>query len=82
MINGKTRSTLLGLVGAYLMYLAYQLFDGRADPDTTMTMVPRIVFIVLFALCGLALIVYSLWLWKQALRQDQQEHPQDMDASK
>ena len=49
MNSGKTRSTLLGVVGAYLIYLAYQLFESRADADTTMTPAIRIVFIV-FAL--------------------------------
>ena len=82
MTNGKTRSTLLGIIGAYLLYLAYQLFDGRNDPDTSMTAVPRILFIILFGLCGAALIIYSLRLWRKALNQEKQEPSVDNDSVK
>ena len=73
MNNGKTRSTLLGIVGAYLIYLAWQLFEGRNDPDTTMTVIPRVLFIALFVFCGAALLVYAFRLWKQSDKQEQNE---------
>ena len=77
MNNGKTRSTLLGVVGGYLLYTAYQLFEGRADVNTTMTMTARIIFIVLFALAGAALVVYACLLWKRALREEDEKNARE-----
>ena len=75
--NGKTRSTLLGFVGAYLVYLAYGLFQDRAATNTTMSLTARYVFIAVFALAGTALMVYAVALWRRSLleekRQDDRE---------
>ena len=62
----KTRSTLIGIVGAYLVYTAYQLFQGREDPQTTMSPAVMILFIALFVLAGAALVVYAVRLWLRA----------------
>lgn len=71
--NGKTRSTLLGIVGAYLCYIAYQLFEGRGETDTTMTPAARYVFIALFVIAGAAIMVYSVIVWKRSLREDEEQ---------
>ena len=81
MNNGKTRSTLLGVVGGYLVYTAYELFEGRADPNTTMTMAARIAFIVLFALAGAALVVYACVVWKRALREEDEKKKSEQDEN-
>ena len=82
MLNGKTRSTLLGVIGAYLAYLGYDLFQTRGDADTTMTMPIRILFIVLFGLAGIALMVYSILLWKRSLKEEKEEKPDDPNSMK
>ena len=66
MINGKTRASLIGIAGAYLIYTAYQLFQGRNDPGSTMSPAVMILFIVLFVLAGGALIVYAVLNWMRA----------------
>ena len=80
MNSAKTRSTLIGVVGGYLGYLAWQLFDERGNTDTAMTPAARIIFIVLFAAAGIGLIVYAWKLWKRALREEK-EHSDDSDKS-
>lgn len=72
MNNGKTRSTLLGFVGAYLVYMAYGLFQDRGDTNTTMTLGMRALFIAIFAAAGLGLMVYAVCLWRRALREERE----------
>ena len=82
MNNSRNRSSLLGVVGAYLIYLAYQLFDSRLDPDTTMTPTMRIIFIALFTLSGVALIVYAVRIWRRGEKENQEEQGDDINAIK
>ncbi len=86
MNNARARSSLIGIVGAYLLYTAYQLFEGRNDPGTTMTTGVMILFIVLFVLCGAALLVYAYLLWKRAGQdgeeQKEQREREDKDTLK
>lgn len=70
MNNRKTRSTLVGVTGGYLVYMAWQLFQGRGAPDTTMPVAVSILFAVLFALAGCGLMYYALRLWQQAQKED------------
>lgn len=59
-----TRSGIYGIVAAFLLFTAYDLFKAKDDVETTMTPAIRIIFIVFFALAGLALIGYAWWSWK------------------
>ncbi|MBR2287760.1 MAG: hypothetical protein IJ865_05905 [Clostridia bacterium] len=73
MNSGKSRATLLGIVGVYVIYLAYQLSEGRAETDTTMSPGARYAFIALFVLCGIAVLVYALRVWKRSGEEEQQQ---------
>ena len=81
MINGKNRSYLLGIVGGYLMYLAWQLFDARADTNTTMTPAVRIIFIVFFTLAGAGLLVYAWFVWKDSGKEEEKQEPKQDENS-
>ncbi|MBR4500648.1 MAG: hypothetical protein IKP22_01975 [Clostridia bacterium] len=73
-MNGeKTRSCLMGIVGGYLIYTAWQLFQGRNDPETTMTIGVMILFMVLFVIAGVGLMVYAVILWKKGMAEDKEE---------
>ena len=65
-MNGKNRSYLMGVVGGYLIYLAYTLYQSMGDPEAGMSPAMRIVFIVFFVLAGIALMVYAVILWRKA----------------
>ncbi len=75
--NSKTRASLMGIVGGYLIYLAWQLYQGRTDPDTTMTPAAMILFISLFVLAGAGLIVYAFRLWKHGMQEDQEKRREE-----
>ena len=72
----------MGVVGGYLLYTAYELFKGRGDPDTTMQPVVIILFIVLFAAAGVALLVYAWRLWKRGAMEEKQQKPEDKNGLK
>ena len=81
MNNAKNRSTLLGVVGAYLIYLAWQLFDGRGETDTTMAPAVRIIFTVFFVLAGAAILIYAVRVWRSSGKEEEQEKPKDDENS-
>ena len=78
MNNGKTRASLMGIVAAYLLYTAYELFQGRNDPETTMTPAAMILFIALFVGAAVALAIYACRLWKRSAKEDP-DPPQQED---
>ena len=81
MNSGKTRATLLGVVEAYMFYLAYQLFESRADTDTTMTPAARILFIAFFVLAGIAVAVYTVHVWRHSSEQEEEQKTKDDENS-
>lgn len=81
MNSGKGRSSLIGIVGGYLVYLAWQLYQGRNNPDTSMSPAVMILFIALFALAGAGLFAYACILWKRAKKEEQEERKRGQDEN-
>lgn len=81
MNRDKTRSSLLGIVAGYLLYLAYQLFQGRDDADTTMTPFARYAFIALFVIAGVSLIAYAWREWKRSGKEEKKTPSDEEDNS-
>ena len=85
-MNGaKNRSYLMGVVGGYLLYLAYQMFEER-NSESSMSMAVRILFMVFFIIAGIGLMVYAWRIWKiadKAERAKKEEPvPENKDAMK
>ena len=74
---GKNRSYLMGIVGGYLIYIAYELCLNRNDQNTTMTPAARIAFIVFFGLVGIALLVFAFRLWVAANKAEKEKKDED-----
>ena len=63
MKRDKTRVVVYTMGGIYLMYLAWNMFQGLSDAGSEKTLV--IVFIVLFSVIGAGLVVWGLYIgWK------------------
>ena len=80
----KNRSYLMGVVGGYLMYIAYELFANRGDQNTTMSPTARILFIVFFTLVGIGLLVFAFRLWfaaDKAEKEKKDEAPPENENS-
>ena len=81
MNNGKNRASLLGVVAAYLVYTAWELFQGRNNPDTSMTPAVAVLFAVLFALAAGGLLFLAFRTWQRS-DQDDTEKKEDPNSLK
>ena len=73
-------SSIFAIVGAYLIYMAYEILKGMIDRvPTTMPRVVQIVVIVLFTGIGVALLVFAGKFWKKG-REDQDKNPVDLEG--
>ena len=71
---------LYGVVGGYLIYLAYEL--GKNLIDNVPTTMPRwlhILAVAAFAGIGVTLLVFARKMWKKG-REDKDENPVDLEA--
>ena len=82
MNNANFRSTMMALVGAYVLYTAYQLFDSMQKGESEMVPWLSIVFIVFFALAGVAVLYYAYVLWKRGKEgKDEEDPPKENEQS-
>ena len=74
------RSSIFAVVGAYLIYMAYEMLrDLINQVPTTMPRFLLILVIVLFTGIGITLLVFAWKVWKQG-RIDQDKNPVDLEA--
>lgn len=73
------RSSIFAVVGGYLVYMAYELLKNLTDNvPTTMPRFVQILFIVLFAGIGIALVVFAWIFWRKG-RADQDQNPVNLE---
>ena len=63
-MKDKARAGVYVLAAVYLFYMAYQMFTVRMDnggSDYTLMM----IFSAIFALCGIGLIAFSIYIMKK-----------------
>ncbi len=72
----KARPAFLGAAAIYLIYIAYDLFQSRNDPGTSMSPILRYVSVALFGLSAVALLIYAYLLWTRMRRQER-EHREE-----
>ena len=74
------RSSIFAIVGAYLIYMAYEILKGMMDQvPTTMPRAVQIIVIVLFTGIGITLLVFAWKVWTKG-REDQDKNPVDLEA--
>lgn len=66
MNNPKAHSSLLMMVGFYLLYLTYEMVKNQLAGEAGMPDWLSWVFIVLFALLGVGIIAFSGKIWFDA----------------
>lgn len=70
MKNQNTHALLLALVGGYVLYIAYMLLEKLLAGTEEMPQVAAIVAIAVFALGGIAVLLYAWKVWKDAKKSD------------
>ena len=81
MNQGKSMASLIGLVGGYLLYLAWQLLQDWNNPDTTMSHGLMAFFIAFFAAAACAIFVYAFRLWKRTDQDEKEERKSPADEN-
>ena len=76
MKNRNTHAMLLALVGGYMLYTAWHLFDNMRSGAQEMAPALYIAVIALFALAGVGVFVYAFIVWRSG-RGDGGGGPQD-----
>ena len=70
MKNTKAHSSLLGLVGGYLLYLAWNLYDSMAKEESNMAPWFNILSIIFFVLAGIGVVIYAWWDWDRVNKKE------------
>ena len=70
MKNEKLHSTLLALVGGYVLFLAYDIFNKYKSGAKEMSDALYIIIIIIFSLGGIAVLYYSWRVYKKSLREE------------
>jgi len=73
MKNASVHSTLLLLVGGYVLYIAYQLFDKLRSGAEEMPFAIAVAAIVFFVLAGLGVLLYAWKVWQDGKREAKNE---------
>ena len=90
MKNEKVHSILLALVGGYLYYLAYQLFEKYRTETKEMPDFAFVLFIIVFAVAGTGVLLWSWMIYRKQRNQEgsvteeptEQEKHEDPDTLK
>ena len=77
MKNGTMRSSLLALVGVYMLYLAWELIDGMRNGASSMAPAVSVLFAVLFAAAGIFIFLYTWRVWKEEKRREAEGQPEE-----
>ena len=73
------RSSIFSVVGAYLIYMAYEMLrDMINQVPTTMPKFLLILVIILFTGMGITLLFFAWRFWKKG-REDQDKNPVDLE---
>lgn len=80
-MNNGTRSSIYAAVAAFLLFTAWDLLKSN-DPNSTMTPTVKTIFVVFFAIAGIALIGLAWWTWKNRNKLDEKEETKDENGFK
>lgn len=70
MKNERLHSTLLALVGGYVLFLAYDIYNKYKSGAKEMSDTLYIIIIVFFSLAGIAVLYYSWTVYKKYLHEE------------
>ena len=71
--GNSTHATLLGVIGGYLIYLAYQMVRDTLSGVSSMPMRTTVILAGLMALAGVGVIGYALYTWRASAKASPEE---------
>ena len=79
MKRDSIHATLLSLVGGYLLFIAYHLYENLRAGSADMPPAAFIALAALFALAGLGVLVWAFRIWRAAGRGGAGQNQRDED---
>ena len=70
MKNQSTHALLLALVGGYILYIAWHLLDNLLSGMQDIPQAAAIAAITVFALAGIAVLIYAWRTWQSTKKKD------------
>ena len=70
MKNQSTHALLLALVGGYILYIAWHLLDNLLFGMQDIPQAVAIAAIAVFALAGIAVLIYAWRTWQSTKKKD------------
>ena len=80
-IQNRNRAMLLAVVGAYVIYLAYEMMRDELAGKSTMAMWVCVLCTVLLGCAGIAVLVLT-WKVYKTKDPEEEEKPEDPNALK
>ena len=77
--NDKIHSSLLTLVGGYLLYIAYHLLENMRKGSADMSRAMFTVLIAAFAGMGIGVLFYAWKIWRRSKADEGDDRPEDRD---
>lgn len=71
--NDQNRASLFGVVGIYLLYLAYEVLRDTANGVSSMSVTGAVACTAFLALGGLGTIAWAIRLWRGAKKTGEEE---------
>ncbi len=75
-MNNKTRTLFYGIIGAYLVYLSYDLFPARNGQMGEGTGL-MLACCILFAIAGAVCLILAIRLFKKAFIEGEEENREE-----
>ena len=75
--GNSTHATLLGVIGGYLIYLAYQMVRDTLSGVSSMPMTTTVILAGLMGLAGLGVIGYALYTWRASTKASREAEQED-----
>ena len=79
MKNDKIHSSLLTLVGGYLLYIAYHLLENMRKGSADMSRALFTVLIAAFAGVGIGVLFYAWKIWRRSRADEGDDRHEDRD---
>lgn len=80
--GNSSRASLLVLIGAYLIYMAYQMVRDTLSGVSSMDMTTTVILAGIMALGGLGVVGYAVCIWRAARKAAQTSDTEGQEVTK
>lgn len=75
--TSSTRGSIIALVGAYIIYMAFQMLKNTRTGASSMSMRLTVILMAVMIIAGLAVIAYGVFLFWEGWKRERANIPKD-----